>query len=315
MLCGGGARRSMLAAAPGGGERHHLCAERPGPRQRVRGAVEHLAGGPDGGRARTRAPISPDLHAGRQPKRRWAASTSPTSRSTRRTGGRALPERRRRDAGAARRLLLEPRREPRDGHARARSRHGSSLPMSPYYFPDVVRNPDGSLTGYFDYRPEGRRRGDHRRAVNRQRQELDHRGRGARAEPGLLPDGGHQRRRPGPPVRDVGRRHAPTLYTLQRPAGDYDRRGAARPPRRTPAVRPAGGAARERTGRRRPEHLRDRRSRSADQRRGEHPGLDARQRGLARADRRRPLRGLQRAASPSSSVITCTGTSTGAGSS
>lgn len=30
----------------------------------------------------------------------------------------------------------------------------SSLPMSPYYFPDVVRNSDGSLTGYFDYRPK-----------------------------------------------------------------------------------------------------------------------------------------------------------------
>ncbi len=29
-----------------------------------------------------------------------------------------------------------------------------SLPMSPYYFPDVTRNPDGSLTGYFDYRPK-----------------------------------------------------------------------------------------------------------------------------------------------------------------
>lgn len=28
------------------------------------------------------------------------------------------------------------------------------LPMSPYYFPDVVRNADGSLTGYFDYRPK-----------------------------------------------------------------------------------------------------------------------------------------------------------------
>ncbi|HSZ28542.1 MAG TPA: hypothetical protein VK784_02145, partial [Pseudonocardiaceae bacterium] len=28
------------------------------------------------------------------------------------------------------------------------------LPMSPYYFPDIVRNSDGSLTGYFDYRPK-----------------------------------------------------------------------------------------------------------------------------------------------------------------
>ncbi len=29
-----------------------------------------------------------------------------------------------------------------------------SLPMSPYYFPFVVRNSDGTLTGYFDYRPK-----------------------------------------------------------------------------------------------------------------------------------------------------------------
>jgi hypothetical protein len=31
---------------------------------------------------------------------------------------------------------------------------GTELPFSPYYFPDVVRNADGSLTGYFDYRPK-----------------------------------------------------------------------------------------------------------------------------------------------------------------
>ncbi len=30
----------------------------------------------------------------------------------------------------------------------------TDLPMSPYYFPYVVRNADGSLTGYFDYRPK-----------------------------------------------------------------------------------------------------------------------------------------------------------------
>lgn len=34
------------------------------------------------------------------------------------------------------------------------SQPAGSLPMSPYYFPDVVRNADGSLTGYFDYRPK-----------------------------------------------------------------------------------------------------------------------------------------------------------------
>jgi len=31
---------------------------------------------------------------------------------------------------------------------------GSTLPFAPYYFPHVVRNGDGSLTGYFDYRPK-----------------------------------------------------------------------------------------------------------------------------------------------------------------
>jgi Bacterial Ig-like domain (group 3) len=31
---------------------------------------------------------------------------------------------------------------------------GTPLPFSPYYFPDIVRNADGSLTGYFDYRPK-----------------------------------------------------------------------------------------------------------------------------------------------------------------
>ncbi|MHB8242408.1 MAG: putative Ig domain-containing protein [Solirubrobacteraceae bacterium] len=34
------------------------------------------------------------------------------------------------------------------------SQPAGSLPMSPYYFPDIVRNADGSLTGYFDYRPK-----------------------------------------------------------------------------------------------------------------------------------------------------------------
>jgi len=31
---------------------------------------------------------------------------------------------------------------------------GVDLPFAPYYFPDIVRNADGSLTGYFDYRPK-----------------------------------------------------------------------------------------------------------------------------------------------------------------
>jgi hypothetical protein len=31
---------------------------------------------------------------------------------------------------------------------------GTTRPFAPYYFPHVVRNSDGSLTGYFDYRPK-----------------------------------------------------------------------------------------------------------------------------------------------------------------
>ncbi len=31
---------------------------------------------------------------------------------------------------------------------------GESLPFSPYYFPDIMTNGDGTLTGYFDYRPK-----------------------------------------------------------------------------------------------------------------------------------------------------------------
>jgi hypothetical protein len=31
---------------------------------------------------------------------------------------------------------------------------GTILPFAPYYFPDVVRNSGGTLTGYFDYRPK-----------------------------------------------------------------------------------------------------------------------------------------------------------------
>jgi hypothetical protein len=31
---------------------------------------------------------------------------------------------------------------------------GTDLPFSPYYFPDIVRNADGSLIGYFDWRPK-----------------------------------------------------------------------------------------------------------------------------------------------------------------
>ena len=36
----------------------------------------------------------------------------------------------------------------------ARQPAGTTLPLAPAYFPHIVRNNDGSLTGYFDYRPK-----------------------------------------------------------------------------------------------------------------------------------------------------------------
>ncbi len=48
------------------------------------------------------------------------------------------------DAGAETSPISTPSRQPT----------GEVLPMAPYYFPHIVRNVDGSLTGYFDYRPK-----------------------------------------------------------------------------------------------------------------------------------------------------------------
>ena len=123
------------------------------------------------------------------------------------TGHGALPERCRRHAGAARRLLQQPRRQPRDRLAGlAAGRHLAAvlavlLPRR--------RAQRGRLADRLLRLPaQGRRRGDHGRALDRRRQDLDERGQSARAEPGLLPDGGHQRRRPGTPVRGADRRAA-----------------------------------------------------------------------------------------------------------
>ena len=96
---------------------------------------------------------------------------------------------------------------------------GTTLPFSPAYFPHVVRNADGSLTGYFDYRPEGRRRGDRGRPLHRQRQDWTYEGEALEQNPGYCPtadmndDGqGH------PNVITVG--GTSYLYTLHAPAGD-----------------------------------------------------------------------------------------------
>ncbi len=97
---------------------------------------------------------------------------------------------------------------------------GETLPFSPYYFPYVVRNSDGSLTGYFDWRPKD---ADEAIVVARSidgGQTWTVEGEALEQNPGYCPstdtndDGeGH------PYVATLG--STSYLYTLQRAVGDY----------------------------------------------------------------------------------------------
>lgn len=98
---------------------------------------------------------------------------------------------------------------------------GSSLPMSPYYFPDVVRNADGSLTGYFDYRPK-----DTEEAITVARStdnglSWSTEGEALGENSGYCPTADTNDDGQGHPyVASIG--GSSKLYTLQRAAGDYE---------------------------------------------------------------------------------------------
>jgi hypothetical protein len=97
---------------------------------------------------------------------------------------------------------------------------GSALPFSPYYFPDVVRNADGSLTGYFDYRPK-----DADEAITVARSTDNGKtwvaeGKALEQNPGYCPTADTNDDGQGHPfVTNVNGTN--TLYTLERSAGDY----------------------------------------------------------------------------------------------
>jgi hypothetical protein len=98
---------------------------------------------------------------------------------------------------------------------------GSSLPFSPYYFPDVVRNADGSLTGYFDYRPKD---ADEAITVARSTdngKSWTSEGKALEQNPGYCPTADTNDDGQGHPyVASIG--GSTKLYTLNRPAGDYE---------------------------------------------------------------------------------------------
>lgn len=96
---------------------------------------------------------------------------------------------------------------------------GTSLPFAPAYFPHVVRNADGSLTGYFDYRPK-----DADEAIVAAKSADDgvdwtYQGEALQQNPGYCPNAD---------VNDDGEGHpnvvtiggTSRLYTLERAAGD-----------------------------------------------------------------------------------------------
>ncbi len=96
---------------------------------------------------------------------------------------------------------------------------GRTLPFSPYYFPDVVRNADGSLTGYFDYRPKD---ADEAITVARSTdggQTWVAEGKALEQNPGYCPTADTNDDGQGHPfVMSTG--STTDLYTLQRQAGD-----------------------------------------------------------------------------------------------
>ena len=98
---------------------------------------------------------------------------------------------------------------------------GTSLPFSPYYFPDVVRNADGSLTGYFDYRPKD---ADEAITVARSTDggmSWTSEGKALEQNPGYCPTADTNDDGQGHPyVAPIGA--STKLYTLNRPAGDYE---------------------------------------------------------------------------------------------
>ncbi|MFZ0665588.1 MAG: Ig-like domain-containing protein [Acidimicrobiales bacterium] len=96
---------------------------------------------------------------------------------------------------------------------------GTTLPFAPAYFPHIVRNSDGSLTGYFDWRPKDTDEAIVVAKSTDNGKDWTYEGEALEQNPGYCPsadindDGqGH------PNVLTIG--GTSRLYTLQRPAGD-----------------------------------------------------------------------------------------------
>jgi hypothetical protein len=125
---------------------------------------------------------------------------------------------------------------------------GTKLPFSPYYFPDVVRNSDGSLTGYFDYRPKDADEAISVAKSTNNGESWTAEGKALEQNPGYCPTADTNDDGQGHPfVMSTG--STTNLYTLQRQAGDNPGVGllvhqvdpsAANPLSAAPTTQPVG---------------------------------------------------------------------------
>jgi hypothetical protein len=101
----------------------------------------------------------------------------------------------------------------------ARQPAGTTLPFAPEYFPHVVMSADGTLTGYFDYRPKDADEALIAATSTDGGKSWTYQGEALEENPGYCPSAD---------INDDGEGHAniltiggvARLYTLQRPAGD-----------------------------------------------------------------------------------------------
>ncbi len=145
-------------------------------------------------------------------------------------------------------------------------------PFAPYYFPDIVRNADGSLTGYFDWRPKDAdeaivvaKSTDNGATWQAEGKALDQNGSYCPTADTNDDGQGH------PYVMSVG--GTTRLYTLQRPAGDYPGVGLLTHPVNPSASNPLASVPANPAGGHRPQHLRGvAAGHRADERRHRDPG-------------------------------------------
>lgn len=105
----------------------------------------------------------------------------------------------------------------------SRQPNGLTLPMAPEYFPHVVANSDGTLTGYFDYRPKDADEAVLAATSTDGGKSWTYDGEALEQNQGFCPSANTNDDGQGHPnVVSIssGRTTSSTLYTLQRPAGD-----------------------------------------------------------------------------------------------